>query len=72
MIRHKNCGCGKCIPPEKQHVEIYFLQKGISLHKAQEFYREFEQRAWRNNQGNVISNWKVHAWEWAWAHRRAD
>ena len=55
---------GKSIPPLKEHVVIYFLQKGCSENLALDFFRHFDERKWRNLQGDSLSNWKVNAWDW--------
>ncbi|MBN9293613.1 MAG: hypothetical protein J0G96_06505 [Flavobacteriia bacterium] len=62
-------GYGQCVPPQKPHVIIYFLEKGLSEKKAIDFFEQYAKRKWLNNQGNRIKNWKVHAWEWAWENK---
>lgn len=57
-------GLGKSIPPLKEYVKIYFLQKGCSEYEAMEFYRYFDAKQWTNNRGKILSNWKMAAWEW--------
>lgn len=63
-------GCGKCLPPAKEHVVVYFLEKGLTEKHASDFFSLYNKRRWRNRQGNIIANWKVHAWEWAFANRK--
>jgi len=57
-------GLGKNVPPSKEHVVIYFLQKGCSEQNALEFYQYFKDKDWKNNQNKQLSNWKMAAWEW--------
>lgn len=64
------CGCGKCVPPIKPHVVIYFLEKGLTEKQASEFFDEYAKKDWNNGRGVKISNWKVHAWEWVWSKNK--
>ncbi len=57
-------GFGKDIPPTKEHVIIYFIQKGCVAQNALNFYSYFSEKNWKNNRGNLLSNWKRAAWEW--------
>lgn len=59
-------GYGKCVPPAKDHVVIYFLEKGKSEKQALDFFELLSIRRWKNLRGETISNWKVHAWEYIW------
>lgn len=62
-------GFGENIPPDKEQVIVYFLEKGQSEKQALDFFAERAARKWRNLRGSVISNWKVHAWEYIWNKR---
>ncbi|HEX5553186.1 MAG TPA: hypothetical protein VFX43_08045 [Chitinophagaceae bacterium] len=64
LTDHVVSGSGKNVPPLKEHVKIYFQQKGCSEYEAMEFYQHFEDKQWINNRGGTLSNWKTAAWEW--------
>lgn len=53
----------------KEHVIIYLMQKGLTEKRAADFFNEYADKNWRNRNGALISNWKVHAWEWVWANK---
>ncbi len=74
QLNRKSVGIGRVIPPIKNHVIIYFLQKGLTEKQAIDFFDDYNERGWRNRSGDIISNWKVHAWEWVWAvkHQRRE
>ena len=57
-------GYGSEIPPLKDHVIIYFLEKGASENLALNFFNHFNKRQWMNFRGDPLANWKVIAWEW--------
>ena len=57
-------GSGKQVPPLKEHVLIYFLEKGVSENVGVEFFRYYDGRHWKNNRLQRLSNWKTAAWEW--------
>jgi len=57
-------GSGKQVPPLKDHVLIYFLEKGVSENVAFEFFRHYDERHWKSNRLQWLSNWKTAAWEW--------
>ena len=57
-------GIGKYVPPKFDHVMIYFLQKGQSEERAEEFFEHYNSRDWKNFKGTTLSNWKSTAWEW--------
>lgn len=65
----RNDGSGKSVPPMKEHVIIYLMQKGLTEKRAADFFNEYADKNWRNRNGALISNWKVHAWEWVWANK---
>lgn len=55
---------GKDVPPLKEHVIIYFIQKGCLEKEAINFFMHYNERNWKNNRGTTLSNWKMTAWEW--------
>lgn len=59
-------GYGRSIPPQINHVIIYFLQKGKSEKDALDFFYYYSEVKWRNRTGHLIKDWKMHAWEWIW------
>jgi len=59
-------GYGSCIPPEKAHVIIYFIEKNRSEEDAIKFYYQYALRKWKNLKGKAIKDWKMHAWHWMW------
>lgn len=61
-----NLGFGKNVPPDKEQVIIYFLEKGRSEKQAMDFFNFYTARRWKNSHGHTITNWKVHAWEYIW------
>ena len=63
---HRNSGRGRDIPPEQEHVEIYFLQCNKTKEAAIEFYLHYSGRYWRSLSGKVIQDWKRLAWQWIW------
>ncbi|MBX2942736.1 MAG: hypothetical protein KF860_10345 [Cyclobacteriaceae bacterium] len=62
-------GQGKNVPPIREHVIIYLMQKGLTEKRAHDFFNQYADKNWRNRNGELISNWKVHAWEWVWANK---
>lgn len=63
MEKKKNryaVGFGTEIPPQKQFVRIYFIQKGMSEQQADYFYLKYESVGW------TVKNWKTLASEWIW------
>jgi hypothetical protein len=62
-------GFGTSMPPPFLHIEIYFDQKG-ELESASLFFEEHESRAWKNQTGQPIRNWKVCAAEWIYNYRQ--
>jgi hypothetical protein len=61
---YKGRGCD--VPPARQHVEIYFLQKGLSLQASREFYQHYCNKQWARQDGQLIQDWKRLAWQWIW------
>jgi len=58
----KNEGLGTSVPPLKEHVLIYFLQKNSSEAEAIFFYDQFQKRKWKNKRNRKVANWKTAAW----------
>lgn len=59
-------GLGKQVPPNRVFVSIYFAQKGLPESEAERFFLYYEDRDWKNTEGNPIRNWKTVACEWIW------
>lgn len=57
-------GFGKEIPPEKKHVIVYFIQKGVSEKDALDFFNYYRDRNWMGKRNKFIINWKRKAWHW--------
>ena len=57
-------GSGKQVPPLKDHVFIYFIEKGASEKLADGFFQHYTDLQWKTNRLKPLSNWKVAAWEW--------
>jgi hypothetical protein len=67
MINDKSyTGRGCDVPPARQQVEIYFLQKGLSLQASREFYQHYCNKQWARQDGQLIQDWKRLAWQWIW------
>lgn len=65
MSKDKNHnGLGNIIPPDLFYVEIYFLAHSSTTEYALEFYTYYKEKAWKNEQGTFIKNWKILAWQW--------
>ena len=62
-------GLGVQMPPLPEHVRIYFLQKGESVNKAEDFLLFYEKRYWLTIRGRPIRNWKTLACNWIWNRR---
>jgi hypothetical protein len=71
MRRYQTSGLGRDIPPEREYVEIYFLQCKKSIEAASEFFAHYSQRFWRSSNGEIIQDWKRLAWQWIWNKKRA-
>jgi len=63
-------GLGSVVPPQKKHVLVYFSQQGQTKEMAMGFYRSYDIAAWKNTKGDLIKNWKVHAWQWIWVKNK--
>ena len=63
-------GLGTSVPPAKSDVLIYFSQQGQPEEMAEAFFDLYCRAGWENKKGRLISNWKVHAWQWIWHKRK--
>lgn len=52
------------VTPKFEDVKIYFTQKRIPETEAEDFYRLYEGRQWKDKRGNLIANWKPIAYRW--------
>lgn len=59
-------GFGNQIPPDENHVRVYFLQQGATEQEAAAFFHHYRDRAWKNSYGETLKNWKRLAWTWIW------
>jgi hypothetical protein len=59
-------GLGRKVPPFREFVRIYFLQKGLYEEQADYFYLKYELVGWSDGKGNPVRNWKTLASEWIW------
>ncbi|MBS1530359.1 MAG: hypothetical protein JSU01_08630 [Bacteroidetes bacterium] len=62
----RQAGFGKEMPPEKGHVTIYFIQKGLTEKEADFFFGQQKLTDWKTKRGRPIRNWKAVAAEWIW------
>jgi type III secretory pathway component EscR len=63
-MKNESVGMGTAVPPTKNHVLIYFLQKGAQEENALNFYAHFQKKKWKNNKNTKLNNWKIAAWNW--------
>jgi hypothetical protein len=63
-MKNSNDGLGRSVPPSREHVLIYFSQKGIAASSANYFYDHCRTKKWRTETNRKISNWKQSAWLW--------
>jgi hypothetical protein len=63
-MKNESVGKGTAVPPTKNHVLIYFLQKGAQEENAMKFYAHFQKKKWKNNRNTKLNNWKTAAWNW--------
>ena len=63
-MRQRFNGSGKNVPPCRELVVIYFLEKGMSAAMAVDFFAHFDSRKWLNHRNCLLANWKTTAWEW--------
>lgn len=64
MEKNKKTGLGKEIPPDLFNVKIYFSYYGQDDGWAAAFYNHYQSIGWKNRNDQLISNWKVLAWQW--------
>lgn len=57
-------GFGKSVPPVKEHVIVYFIQKGFSEKEALSFFNFYNNRGWASKHNRLIKDWKRTAWQW--------
>lgn len=63
-MKNESAGTGTSVPPTKNHVLIYFSQKGAQEENALDFYEHSQKKKWKNNRDKKIGNWKIAAWNW--------
>ena len=63
-MKNEQVGLGTSVPPLKNHVLIYFLEKGAQEDDALNFYQHYHKRKWRNHRHTKLGNWKIAAWNW--------
>jgi len=59
-------GLGKQVPPQREHVFVFFDQAGFTETEAQRFFQHYKTTGWTGQKGNPIHNWKTKANEWIW------
>jgi len=62
-------GNGKNVPPKKEHVAIYFIQKEMTSIEVEEFYDYYQSKGWKDKSGLPLKNWKTMACEWIWSKK---
>ncbi len=65
MTCKKVAGFGCQIPPQIDHVKIYFDQQELPQ-EAEKFYSRHERSKWKTEIGNPVRNWKTEAAKWIW------
>jgi hypothetical protein len=65
-------GLGKQVPPEYNHVLVFFDQAGFAETEAHRFLKHYEDNGWTGLKGNPIRNWKTKANEWIWELKRLN
>ncbi len=63
-------GFGIEMPPDKNHVIIYFMQKGFSDTEALTFLDYYKSTNWASANGSPVCNWKTAANDWIWLRFR--
>jgi len=51
-------------PPTIRDVKIYFNQRGMPDSEAYNFYRFYEKRKWKTQNGIFMTKWKDFAYRW--------
>lgn len=68
-MMHKSVwGLGSTVPPSRRHVRAYFAEKGV-IGLADQFFNQYESRAWLGRSGKLLKDWKMRAWQWIWGRR---
>ena len=66
LVKEGTIGYGNQVPPIWEHVKIWFLHNGAHESIGKSFFDHYTDCKWKNNNGILIKNWKVHAWKWRW------
>ena len=69
MDKNLRDGLGSTVPPSRRHVRAYFAEKGESCGLADQFFNQYESRAWLGRSGKLLKDWKMRAWQWIWGRR---
>ena len=59
-------GLGSEVPPQWEHVLIFFDQAGFTESEARQFFQHYESSNWCSPKGTPIKSWKTKAQEWIW------
>ena len=54
----------KQVPPDEQHVRVYFLQQGSTATDATTFFNFYKAKMWTTVSGHRLKDWKKLAWTW--------
>ncbi|RZL15511.1 MAG: hypothetical protein EOO89_12920 [Pedobacter sp.] len=65
-------GSGISVPPDFNHVVIYFLQQGLSEQKASDFFIACESSDWKSLAGKTFRSWKTQAAKYIWEQLEQD
>jgi ribonuclease HI len=65
MTSKKVAGFGGQIPPQIDHVKIYFDQQELPQ-EAETFYSQHDRGKWKTITGQPVKNWKTEAVNWIW------
>lgn len=57
-------GYGPGIPPEPEHVKIYFAEKGFPPIEAEKFFNYFQSNGWLVGGRSKMKDWKAAARNW--------
>lgn len=60
------CGAGNYIPPEIDHVKIFFIQRSLLEKNAIKFFDGYEENGWTTVRGKPVKNWKTEAAKYIW------
>ena len=70
-MTENSVGNGKIVPPKKEHVAIYFIQKEMTALEIDEFYDFYHCKGWLDKSGHLFKNWKTLACEWIWSKKHS-